>query len=403
MELTAFLRITNRYLKAEAEKLHKSEKNSVKGPFTMHFRRTQPVKKLSCLALVTEAFNGKGGIAQFNRDLLRSLDRTGRVDRISIIPRLGDGKPPEEFRSLNQLKPRFNRIEYASISAIVALCKRTDLVLSGHLYHGALARQLALLTGARLVSVLHGTEVWCPLAPRYVEPLKKSDLVICVSEDTRQRLLDVVPCLPNDKVLVLHNTMEDRFKVRDRDAARMRFGLDGLPTVLTVGRLDGRDGYKGHDKIIPIIARLKEKGRRTRYLIAGEGSDRQRLEKQVNDHGLEDLVQFLGYVHDDLLPDLYCAADVFALPSTGEGFGIVFLEAMACGTPAIGLRIGGATEALGAFGHAVQESELEETLTALLEKPIAERECLSARVHAQFGRKAFEGRVASFLDEVFIK
>jgi phosphatidyl-myo-inositol dimannoside synthase len=319
------------------------------------------------------------------------------------MPRLGNAKAPPEYPSLRQLKPRFNKFGYASSALTVALSLKPDIVLCGHLYHGPLARRLAGLTGARLVSVLHGTEIWKPLSVRHLEPLKRSDLVICVSEDTRRRLLHQLPCGPNTKVAVLNNTVEDRFQSGDRRLARARFGLDGLPTVLTVGRLDDRGGYKGHDKIIPIIARLKVRGRPTRYLIAGEGPDQPRLKKLVDDHDIADLVTFLGYVSNDALPDLYRAADVFALPSTGEGFGIVFLEAMACGTPALGLEIGGASEALGVCGKAVHESQFEEVLTAMIESPSTDHESLSAQVRAQFGRSRFEDSVASLLNEVTIR
>lgn len=185
-----------------------------------------------------------------------------------------------------------------------------------------------------------------------------------------------------------------------RMAARAKFSLNQLPVILTVGRLDDRKGYKGHDRIIPIIARLKARGHPARYLIAGEGPDRPRLERMVSEAGIEELVTFLGFVPDEDLPDLYRAADVFALPSTGEGFGIVFIEAMACGTPAIGLDVGGALDALTPFGNAVAQDAFETTLVGMLHGPEPDRVKLSENVRARFGRMAFEGRVKALISEV---
>ena len=121
-------------------------------------------------------------------------------------------------------------------------------------------------------------------------------------------------------------------------------GLEDEFAILTVGRIDPKNnGYKGHDRIIRALPNLRRQDRAVVYLIAGEGDDRARLERLASELGVEDRVRFLGKVPFEDLPDAYRAADLFALPSTGEGFGIVYIEAMACGTPAIGLSMGGAT------------------------------------------------------------
>lgn len=132
----------------------------------------------------------------------------------------------------------------------------------------------------------------------------------------------------------------------DRQAARRLFGIGKELVVLTVARLDDRNGYKGHDKVIRLMPELERRGLPFTYLIAGTGSDRERLSALAIEYGVSDRVRFLGMVADEDLPDLYRAADLFALPSTGEGFGIAFIESMACGTPAIGLSIGGSPDAL---------------------------------------------------------
>lgn len=358
----------------------------------------QTRKRCYCLALVTEAFGGKGGIAQFNRDFLRAIDQTGLMIEVNILPRLGEAQTVPRYESLVQKKALFSKYAYTVRALWCALTKNPDLVLSGHLYHGPLAHFIARLTRARLVSVLHGTEVWKPVSAQHLKPLKHSDIIICVSEDTKQRILEHLPAENHSRIFVLHNTVEERFSSGDRCIARAQFGLGNDPVVLTVGRLDDRGGYKGHDRIIPIIATLRRSGHEICYLIAGTGPDKPRLQALAREAGVEDLVRFLGYVSDEDLPALYRAADVFAMPSVGEGFGIVFLEAMACGTPAIGLRIGGAIEALQDLGTAVDAEQFEESLIALLNAPRPEG--LSNAVHKRFGERVFKQQVDQLIEKV---
>lgn len=356
-------------------------------------------QRAACLALVTEAFGGQGGIAQFNRDILGALDRSGLFGDVVIAPRLGDAPAPATCPSLAQAAPRFHKGAYALGCLRQAVRLHPQILLNGHLYHGPLAQRLSRMMGARLVSILHGTEVWRPMRPTHLQALKASDMVVCVSHDTRARFLAQAGVAP-PRTVVLHNTVDPRFSPGDRAAARRRFDLDDMPVVLTVGRLDDRSGYKGHDRILLVLADLRDRGRPARYLIAGQGPDRPRLEAIARAHGVERFVRFLGHVPDADLPELYRAADVFALPSTGEGFGIVYLEAMACGTPAIGLRVGGATEALGDLGRAVAPDDFAEALMAMLTTPPPNPQLLSAGVVARFGRDVFDRRVATIASEL---
>lgn len=350
------------------------------------------------LALLTEAFGRTGGIARFNRDFVGALAASGLLSQIEILPRLGDAETAADRSPIRQRPPHLGRTRYGLAAVSAAARLRPGIVLSAHLYHGPLALGLARLGGARLISVLHGTEVWGRISRHHLSPLRASDLVICVSEDTRRRYLEQAGGRGAERVEVLHNTVDERFRPGDRAAARARFGLDDLPVVLTVARLDPRGGYKGHDRVIPVIARLKAGGRRVRYLIAGEGGDRPRLERLVREAGTEDLVRFLGHVPDAALPDLYRAADVFALPSSGEGFGIVFLEAMACGTPAIGLDVGGAGEALSEHGTAVRPEDFPDRLVALLDADRPNPERLSASVRRKYGRARFDRQAVELID-----
>jgi len=141
----------------------------------------------------------------------------------------------------------------------------------------------------------------------------------------------------------------DRFRPLDageRAETRRRFGLDpARPLVLGVSRLVPR---KGFDVVIDAVAALDASGAGVQLAIAGAGRDRRRLERRAKGRA-----QFLGRVADADLPALYACADVFAMccrdrwgGREAEGFGIVFLEAAACGLPAVAGSSGGSHEAV---------------------------------------------------------
>lgn len=355
---------------------------------------------MKILGLVTDAFGGYGGIAQYNRDFLGALACLPQITKVHVLPRITPELvvvPPQ----ITQHTAVFNPWLYSLNAFKHCVQLRPDLIFNGHIYHGPLAARLADRFGTKLISQLHGTEVWEPLATRHLRPLRNSDIVLCVSGDTRERYLGQSQ-LPTENAAVLPNTVDPKFNVGDRAAARRAIGLTDEFAILTVSRLDGRGGYKGHDRVLKALPRLTARSRKIVYLIAGVGEDQRRLETLARECGVEHQTRFLGKITTDNLPALYRAADLFALPSTGEGFGIVFLEAMACGTPAIGLAVGGAPDALGdVYGRAVKPEVFEPELQILIEEVIdfspKDRFALSSRTANKFGRPAFAHRVEEIL------
>lgn len=357
---------------------------------------------MKVLVLATDAFGGYGGIAQYNQDFIHALCRIEKVQSVEVIVRLGSATSEVVPEKAVQHAPVRSRIGYARRAFQCAMRSRPDIVVSAHLYHGPLALGIARLCRASLISQLHGTEVWGGLSPRHRRPLESSDAVLCVSRDTRARLLQQANLNPQ-RVLVVPNTVGLEFMPADRSKARRRLGLSNEHVILTVARLDGRQGYKGHDRVLKTLPDLKQKfSEPVVYLIAGDGEDRGRLEALSQSLAVSSMVRFLGKVSHDELPDLYRAADIFALPSTGEGFGIVFLEAMSCGTPAIGLSVGGAPDALGdgELGHCVTELEFPSRLLLALQAERPDPSQLHAAVQARFGKAVFDKRVGEVFSTI---
>lgn len=366
------------------------------------------------LALVTDAFGGRGGIAQYNRDFLGAI--APGVD-LRIVPRHAPDAAIGLPEGATQASAKAGRLAYALAATRETLRWRPRIVFCGHLYMAPLAALLARLVGARLIVQTHGIEAWPRPSTLVRRAVERADLVLAVSRYTRAQLLSWAALDP-ERVAVLPNTVSERFTPGDRKAARLRFGLGDERVLLTVGRLAASERYKGQDRVIEDLPALIAAGHDVRYLIAGDGDDRPRLEALAARHGVADRVRFLGAVPADALPDLYRAADLFVMPSTGEGFGIAYLEAMACGTPAVGLRVKGDADALAPMRSAAgataaladarpaAQAQLHNVLQAVLQALVAsgtgaqaaERQ---AHIVLAFGRDVYQSRARGLLEPLF--
>ena len=136
---------------------------------------------------------------------------------------------------------------------------------------------------------------------------------------------------------------------------------------MSVSRLASSERYKGNDRVIRALPSVLTRYPDALYLVVGDGDDRPRLEALAAELGVTEKVRFVGLVSSEELPDYFRVADVFVMPSTGEGFGIVFLEAMACGIPVIGGNKDGSLDALadGVLGFAVDPENDEELVSAI--------------------------------------
>jgi phosphatidylinositol alpha-1,6-mannosyltransferase len=163
-----------------------------------------------------------------------------------------------------------------------------------------------------------------------------------------------------------------RFRPTDGARLRARCGVRGEAVLLTVGRLIPRKGQDTVIRILPEVARHVP----VVYWVAGEGTqaEQRRLERIAEEQGVRDRVRFLGAVQDSELPALYSACDVFVMLNRRtpegdvEGFGMVFLEAGACGKPVVGGASGGAVEAVrhGVTGYLVPEGDGAAAVRALV-------------------------------------
>lgn len=239
-------------------------------------------------------------------------------------------------------------------SLILALTHRFDAIHAFRaLPEGLVAWAVARLTFRPVVIYAHGEELttWGKggkyKAMRFA--LRHADTVIANSEFTRQELLNM-GVLAERIVLINPGVDVERFRPGlPCDDLKQHIGLaPGEKLILSVGRLSRR---KGFDMVVRSLPQLASQGISVRYALIGIGEDHDYLTGLARELGVSDRVHLLGHVSQDDLPRWYNACDVFAMPNREidgdtEGFGMVFIEAAACGKPALAGKAGGAGSAV---------------------------------------------------------
>lgn len=337
---------------------------------------------MKILALMPDAFGGFAGIAQYNRDLFEALSASSDVDSIvSLTRHLPDSNIPLPAKLAEKFLPG-NAVRYLIAAVSLALRLRPKVILCGHLNLLPVATLLKRLTGSTLILQVHGIEAWRRRTGLRSWGIGHVDLVISVSRFTRQQLILWSGIEPH-RVKVVSNAVHlSHYSIGEKPGYLVqRYGVEGKRVLLTVGRLPGYERYKGQDRIIALLFKLIMRVPNLVYLIVGDGSDRARLEGMVSTFLLQEHVIFAGRIREEEKIDHYNLADAFAMPSTSEGFGFVFLEAAACGLPVLGGRNDGSRDALvdGRLGVMVDPEnpdELLDGLEAILQKEKHVPDCL---------------------------
>lgn len=325
------------------------------------------------LVLITDAFGGRGGIAKFNRDFLNVLSTHFGITEVIAIPRrivdYIDLLPNNLTYITSGLKGKLNYT--FTVLQAVKRNPKFDLIVCGHINLLPFAYLLHLWVKMPMFLVLHGIDAWQP-SPSWLanKLVQKVDGIISVSELTNKRFLNWAK-LDSIKEFILPNTVSlECFTPKEKNSDLLkRYKLEGKTILMTLGRLDSHERYKGFDEVLEVLPSLIQEIPNLAYIIAGEGSDRQRLEAKVSSLAIEKHVIFTGFVPETEKADHYRLADAYVMPSKGEGFGIVFLEAMACGIPVVASKLDGGREAVrnGLLGIVVNPDNPEEIKAGIIE------------------------------------
>jgi len=353
---------------------------------------------MKILILTTDAYGGHGGIALYNRDLAEALALHPQVDEVVVLVRtmpLPTGEIPAKVRFV--ANSAGSKLRYVR-AALAASRQGFDLLICGHINLLPLATMINLRRRAPLVLMAYGIDVWSPPS-RWARHLPtKADAIWCISEITRARMQKWAR-LPEAKYILLPNAIHlERYGVAlPRPDLVQRYGLEARKVIMTLARLPSFERYKGIDEVLEVLPDLLKVHPSVLYLIAGRGSDQPRLESKARKLGLERHVVFAGFVEEAEKADHFRLADAFVMPGRGEGFGFVFLEAMACGVPSVGSRLDGSKEALlnGQLGLLVDPADLQSVKLGILEALARPKEVPNGLEHFSWAR--FRERVGDAL------
>jgi glycosyltransferase involved in cell wall biosynthesis len=360
---------------------------------------------MKILYLATDAFGGRGGIADFTRHFLRAMAQSPLHPEIVVLPcRAPDPVPPDSLHpNLIQLPASAGRLRYPL--AVWQACRRHgpfDCIFCGHLFllrNAALARRLQ---PAPLYGAIYGIDAWVPPKSSSLRRLvPRLDAFLSVSEHSKNRFLSWAPLKPETGRVLPCCVDLDRFTPGARpDYLDQRYQLSGRRVLLTMARLDATERYKGFDETLELLPELRREQPDLAYVVVGDGSDRERLEAKARDLGLQQDVVFTGYVPEEEKVDHYRLADAFVMPGRGEGFGIVYLEAMACGVPAVASIADASHEAVldGRLGEVVNPDDpaaIAAGIRRALARPRGRPEGLE-----HFAYPAFAGRVSKWLEDL---
>jgi glycosyltransferase involved in cell wall biosynthesis len=384
-----------------------------------------PRTPLRILMLATDAHGGFGGIAQYNRDVLDALSAMDGVASVVVVPRLIDigvpptGVPParatapdlapvpDAIAALNlppkvqyDLRGAAGRLAFIWTSLRQARGGGFDLIHCAHINLLPVATLVSRLTRAPLLLAIHGIDAWQPRGRLSAWLAGRAPaLVVSVSAFTLRRF-QVWTGTPDSCTALVPNTIRaDRYGLGPkRPDLLARHGLHGKTVIMTFGRMAPGERYKGFDEVIASLPDLIRHRSDLVYLAAGDGPDCPRLQAKAQALGVADRVVFPGRIAEADKADYYRLADAYVMPSYGEGFGIVILEALACGIPVVASLADGTQEAVraGALGLLVQPHDphaLQDAILQAIRQPKQIPAGLDYFSHDQFTR-----RLAAALD-----
>ncbi len=339
--------------------------------------------------LVCADLGRTGGIQNYVKDIARAVESG---NEIQIVELKGPGMP--------------GKIIFAVEVFFRALFFHPDVVLCAHVNFSPLCHLIGSILGRKYVVFAYGIDAWNITNNGQKAALRQAEKIVAVSNFTASEIERQFPEF-KPKITVIPGAVDaDRFHIRPKPQYLIeRYHVLGKKVIFTLARLSGAEGYKGYDKVIealPIIARSIPE---VVYLIGGDGDDRSRIERLVKEKHLADRVIIAGKIPDKELNDHYNLCDVFAMPSKGEGFGIVFLEALACGKPVVAGNRDGSRDAVldGKLGTLVDPDNINDVadgIISALDSRAMSGDYLRKEVLGYYGLDGFGDKVRQLLHEL---
>ena len=261
---------------------------------------------------------------------------------------------------------------------------------------------------AKIILIAHGIEIWGKLNISKKNMLQVCDQIICVSRFTADKIISFHK-IANKKISIINNCIDPFLPLYvqhfSRASLRKKYAIAADDTVLmTLTRLSARDRYKGYDCVLEALVLLIKNNRKIKYLLAGGYSSSEKIfiDALIKEHGLVNNVILTGYIPESDLTTHFLMADIYVMPSTKEGFGIVFIEAMYYGLPVIAGNQDGSTDALlnGKLGLLIEPNNAGAIANAV-EKMMINKAAYKpdhALLMNNFGFDAYKRKLENVLD-----
>jgi glycosyltransferase involved in cell wall biosynthesis len=336
-----------------------------------------------CFVFIT-VFSEEGGIQSYAKDVLAaylegldqspSLDSSSPVAEIFLLRDSSDCHNPFnddrlKFHYLKTLPAWRGRLKLAIALLQAFKLEKPQRVFCGHSKLSPLIALLCRLFGIPYMVMTYGKEVWDPLPILEKLALHQADAIWTISRYSRDRLCQANQIEPERVQIVPCIVDGDVFCPAPASPALMeQYGLAGHKVLITIARLWSGDIYKGVDVTLRALPQILCNYPQLKYLVIGRGDDQPRLVRLAEELGVTEQVIFVGFVPSENLVDYYRLADGYVMPSQ-EGFGIVYLEALACGVPVIAGDADGSADPLqdGQLGWQVPHRNVDAVAKACIE------------------------------------
>lgn len=306
-----------------------------------------------------------------------------------------------DFKGFKQGKLNFG------VSAIIKGIRANTVILShvNLLFFAWVIKKISPAT--HIILFAHGIEIWRNLPNWKKKFLQEKTDIWAVSSYTASTLTKMHQISPQ-KIKIVNNSL-DPFFPYPKDFEKpitllTRYHLSNeQPVLFTLTRLSSQETYKGYDRVLMAMPALLKKFPDLHYILAGKGDQRElaRVKNLINKLNLNKQVTLAGFINDDELTDYFKLGDIFVMPSTMEGFGIVFIEAAACGAKIIAGNADGSVDALlgGKLGTLVNPLAIEE-LTLAIEKNLNSKtdpKLIQDRCMANFGYEHYLKKIKELI------
>lgn len=328
------------------------------------------------LFLTLRTFSLTGGIEKVCRSLSRVLYDLSEEEIVqSTVYSMYDKNTDRDSRYLS--KHQFygfngNRERFVLQSFLSGL--KANVILLSHIHLISIVYFIRKIHPHKKIYLLaHGVEIWRKLPNSKLKILNQLDKIICVSHFTAGKIMEMHH-IPEDRIEILNNCLDPFYHLSTgfEKPQRLldRYHLDDKNLILfSLSRLSSSEKYKGYDHTIKLFPQLLEKYPNLVYLLGGKWDveEKKRLEDLIAKNQLQEYIRMVGFIDETELTEHFLLSDMFILPSKKEGFGIVFIEALASGLRVIAGNKDGSVDALkgGTLGILVDPDNQEEILASI--------------------------------------